>query len=242
MSAAGWETVTLTVDGPIAIVTLNRPDVINAYNIQMRDDLWDVLGAVDDMPGVGCLVLRGAGERGFCSGADLTEFGTAPSPSTARSVRWERDLFGRLAALRPATIAVLHGHVIGSGLELAMLCDIRIAADDCRFQMPETAYGMIPAATGTQSLPRLIRTGRALDLVMTGRPLDAGQALRAGLVQRVCSPDALDRESARLAVRLAELGADHVALVRRLAAAAHDLPLGEALRTESIAVEVGGLS
>ena len=179
------ETVLLEVDGAVATITLNRPDVINAYNIQMRDNLWDVLGAIDDMPDIRAVLIDGAGDRGFCAGADLTEFGTAPSPEVARQVRWGRDVFGRLAKLNAATIAALHGHVIGSGLEIALLCDIRVAADDCRFQIPETKYGLIPAATGTQLLPRHIRHGRALDLLLSGRVMNTDEALKMGRRNRV---------------------------------------------------------
>ena len=231
MSSA-WETVLLQVDGAVATITLNRPDVINAYNIQMRDDLWDVLGAIDEMPDVRAVVISGAGERGFCAGADLTEFGTAPSPDVARQVRWERDVFGRLAKLDAATVAALHGHVIGSGLEIAMLCDIRVAADNCRFRMPETQYGLIPAATGTQSLPRHIRHGRALDILLSGRVINTNEALKMGLVQRTVSRENLDRYSHDLAIDLAALDSTVIERVRRLVNNAIDMPASQARQIE----------
>ena len=226
------ETVLLEVDGAVATLTLNRPDVINAYNIQMRDNLWEVLGAIDDMPDIRAGLIDGAGDRGFCAGADLTEFGTAPSPEVARQVRWERDVFGRLAKLNAATIAALHGHVIGSGLEIALLCDIRVAADDCRFQMPETKYGLIPAATGTQLLPRHIRHGRALDLLLSGRVMNTDEELKMGLVQRAVSRENLDRCSYELATELAALNSTVIERVRRSARNAVDMPLAQARQTE----------
>jgi enoyl-CoA hydratase/carnithine racemase len=227
-----WETVLFEVDGAVAMITLNRPDVINAYNIQMRDDLWDVLGAIDDMPDIRAVLIDGAGDRGFCAGADLTEFGTAPSPEVARQVRWERDVFGRLAKLNAATIAALHGHVIGSGLEIALLCDIRVAADDCRFRMPETKYGLIPAATGTQSLPRHIRHGRALDLLLSGRVMNTDEALKMGLVQRTVSRENIDRYSHELATELAALDSTVTERVRRSVRNAVDMLPAQARQTE----------
>jgi enoyl-CoA hydratase/carnithine racemase len=227
-----WETLLFDVDDAIATITLNRPDVINAYNIQMRDDLWDVLGAIGDMPDVRAVIINGAGDRGFCAGADLTEFGTAPSPGVARQVRWEQDVFGRLANLNAVTVASLHGHVIGSGLEIAMLCDIRVAADDCRFRMPETKYGLIPAATGTQSLPRHIRHGRALDLLLSGKMINTDEALKMGLVQRTINRENLDRYSRGLASELAALESTVIERVRRLISNAVDMPAAQARQIE----------
>ena len=155
-------TVLYTKQDAVALIVLNRPEVINAFNMQMRDDLYATLEAAVDDPDVRAIVVSGSGDRGFCVGADLTEFGTAPSQVVARDVRWERDLWGLFLAVRKPLVAALHGHVIGSGVEIACLCDIRIAADDAVFRMPETALGMVPAAGGTQTLPRVVGRGRAL--------------------------------------------------------------------------------
>ena len=138
---------------------MNRPRVMNAYNVLMRDELFVTLEAVRDDPDVRVAVISGAGERAFCAGADLTEFGTAPSQAVARQVRWERDIWGLFLALGKPLVAAMRGYVIGSGVEIACLCDIRIAADDAQFAMPEVALGMIPAAGGTQTLRRV--DGRA---------------------------------------------------------------------------------
>ncbi|MCH7481616.1 MAG: enoyl-CoA hydratase/isomerase family protein, partial [Chloroflexi bacterium] len=126
-------TVLFEKRGDIAVVTLNRPDALNAFSVRMRDELWEVLGAVRDDPDVRGMLLQGAGERAFCAGADLTEFGTAPSQAVARTVRWERDVWGLLLGLPKPTVAALHGYCLGSGLEMAVLCDLRVAADDAVF-------------------------------------------------------------------------------------------------------------
>jgi len=218
--------------GPVAYVTLNRPEVVNAFNIQMRDDLWEVFGAVADDPDVRVLVLCGAGSKGFCSGADLTEFGTAPSQAVARRVRWQRDVFGRLLRLPKPAVAALHGHVVGSGIEMALLCDIRVASTDAVFSMPETALGLIPGAGGTQTLPRFVRPGRAFEMLLAGHTLDAGQALSAGLVQYVVPPEALHEKAEEMAGRLALLRPAAAAAAKRALRAALDMPLEAGLATE----------
>ncbi|MDP6822517.1 MAG: enoyl-CoA hydratase/isomerase family protein [Dehalococcoidia bacterium] len=227
-----FKTVLYEKHGPVAHIVLNRPDVINAFNVQMRDDLSEVLEAVRWDPDVGVVLLRGAGERGFCAGADLSEFGSAPSQGAARLARWERDIFGELRDLPAPTVAVLHGHVIGSGVELALLCDIRIASEDAVFSMPETYYGLIAAAGGTQTLPRAIRQGRALDILLTGRRLDAAGGRDAGIVQRIVTPAELAGESERIATGLAAIDPAVAHSIKLALAAARDLPLADGLARE----------
>src|SRR5437899_204426 len=123
-----FSTILYEKEDDVAWVTLNRPHVLNAYSVQMRDDLAEVLGAVRDDQEIRALVLRGAGGA-FCAGADLTEFGTAPSPTAARRIRFARDVWALLGNLEIPTIAALHGFVFGSGLEMALFCDLRIAAE-----------------------------------------------------------------------------------------------------------------
>ena len=228
-----FETVLFAKEDGIATVTLNRPQQINAYNMQMRDDLWSIFSAIEIDSEIRCAVIRGAGEKGFCAGADLTEFGTAPSVEIARMVRWERDVFGLLKQLPVPTIAVLHGHVIGSGLEIALLCDMRIASDDVQFAMPETGLGLIPAATGTQSLPRHLRQGRALELLLTGRTMFAEEALKTGLVHRLVERENLDPYATKLARGLAQLAPEVASGVRQAVGAALDVPMSQGLISEA---------
>ncbi|MEK7216101.1 MAG: enoyl-CoA hydratase/isomerase family protein [Chloroflexota bacterium] len=217
----------------IAWLTLNRPDRLNAFSVHMRDDLYQAMTAVRDDPDVLVAVLKGAGERAFCAGADLTEFGTAPSPVIARQVRWERDLWGLMLGLPKPLIAAVHGFCLGSGLEMSLCCDLRIASDEARFGLPEVGLGIIPAAGGSQTLPRVIGPARALDLVLTGDHIDAAEAHRIGLVNRVTSREALYATAAALARRIAALDpvvvqAAKLAVVRGL-----DLPLAEGLALEA---------
>ena len=219
-----FATVRYEKRGPVAVVTLDRPRALNAYNVAMRDDLYAVFGAADEDSEVRVLVLRGRG-RAFSTGGDLTEFGTAPSPFVAREVRWQRDVWGRLLGLRAVSIAAVHGYAVGGGFEMALLCDLCVAADDARFALPETGLGMIPGVGGTQTLPRRVGLARALDVVLTGRHLDARAAYAAGVVARVVPRRRLDSVALALARRLATLEPELVLAARRCVRAAHDLSL-----------------
>ena len=229
----GFQTVLYRKDGPVAWVTLNRPHVLNAYNLEMRDDLYQVLEAVRDDPEVRGIVLCGAGDRAFCAGADLTEFGTAPSQAVARRVRWERDVWGLFLGMGKPMVAALHGYVLGSGVEMALLCDIRIAAEDAVFGLPEVALGMIPAAGGTQTLPRSIGQGRALDLLLTGRRLTAGEAFDMGLVAKVVPGAHLLDEALSIVEEIIAPGAETVRAAREAVSRGMDMPLAQGLELEA---------
>ena len=125
-----FETIIYEKKDGTGYVTLNRPEALNAYSIKMRDELYQVLAAVRDDPDVQVIIFKGAGDKAFCAGADLTEFLTAPSPVIARQVRFERDVWGRFLSIEKPIIAALHGYVLGDGVEIAACCDIRIASED----------------------------------------------------------------------------------------------------------------
>jgi enoyl-CoA hydratase/carnithine racemase len=221
----------LVDDGRIAVVTLNRPQRLNAYNTAMRDALYEALLAVRDDPAVRALILRGNGPA-FCSGGDVREFGTAPSPSRAREVRWLRDVWGALWRLPAVTIAAVHGYAAGGGFEMALLCDQCIASRDARFGLPETGLGMIPGVGGTQTLPRLIGVGRALRLVLAGDWLDARAAQRLGLVARVVAPPRLFATALATARRIARLDRELVSHLKRALSDGLDRSLEQGLALE----------
>lgn len=229
---SAFETILLSMDGGVAEIALNRPRVLNAHNMQMRDDLYAALEAVRDDPGVNSVLLRGEGERAFCTGADLTEFGTAPSRVIARQVRWERDLWGLFLDLDRPIVAALHGFVIGSGVEMALLCDLRIASEDAVFGMPEASLGLIPAAGGTQTLPRTLGAPRALQALLGGERIPASRAVAFGLAHRVVPRERLLEEARETARRLAELPAQPVRAVKRALRRGMEMPLERALETE----------
>jgi enoyl-CoA hydratase/carnithine racemase len=234
-----FRTVRFVRRGAVAVVTLDRPECLNAYDVAMRDDLFAVFAAVDDDPGLRALVLRGAG-RAFSSGGDLREFGSAPSPTVARAVRFQRDVWGRLLGLRAATVAAVHGVAMGGGMEMALCCDLRVAAPDARFALPETGLGMIPGVAGTQTLPRTVGLARALAWTLDGRVVGAREARRTGLVHAVVPGRRLDATATALARRLATLDPALVTALRRCVRAAFDQTLEAGLALErrlALAVE-----
>jgi enoyl-CoA hydratase/carnithine racemase len=195
-------TIRFDVDGPLATIELHRPEVHNAYSTRMRDELHEVFThcAADDELRV--VVVRAAG-RSFCAGADLDEFGTAPSPFAARRIRFARDVWGALRAIPVPVVAVLHGHAIGSGLELAMLATLRVAGTSTKLRMPEAKLGLLPAACGTQTLPRLAGRRHAGELLLLGRGLDADAAHAAGLLDIVVDDRELDATARGIVSELA---------------------------------------
>jgi len=228
-----FETILFEKQDGIAYITLNRPQKLNAYNTRMRDDLYDVLGAIKDDPDVRVVILRAAGEKAFCAGADLSEFLTAPSPLVARQVRWERDVWGRFLSVAQPVIAAMHGFVLGSGMEMALCCDIRIASADAQFGLPETTLGIIPAAGGTQTLPRVIGRGKALEMLLTGSRLDARQALQVGLINSVVPRPQLMPAAEEMARRIASYEPLAVRAVKEAVVRGLDLSLPDGIKLES---------
>jgi len=228
-----FETILYEKQDGIAYITLNRPQKLNAYNTRMRDDLYEVLGAISDDPDVRVVILRAAGEKAFCAGADLSEFLTAPSPLVARQVRWERDVWGRFLTVAQPVIAAMHGFVLGSGMEMALCCDIRIASADAQFGLPETTLGIIPAAGGTQTLPRVIGRGKALEMLLTGSRLDARQALQVGLINSVVSRTQLMPAAEEMARQIASFEPLAVRAVKEAVVRGLDLSLPDGIKLES---------
>jgi enoyl-CoA hydratase/carnithine racemase len=221
------------VEGQVATITLNRPECLNAYDVAMRDALDAALAAATDDPGVRVVVLRGAG-RAFCSGGDLREFGTAPSPLAARGARFARDVPGRLARFPKPLVAAVHGDAVGGGLEMALLADFCVAAADARFRLPEAGLGMIPGVGGTQTLPRAIGLGHAADVALSRRWVGADEALTLGIATRVVPPEALATEVDRLAAAVAALAPSLVAAARRAIHDGLDGTLGHGLALEGL--------
>lgn len=221
-----------TADG-LAWITLNRPDVLNAINMQMRDELWDLMHAVREDPDVRVVIFRGAGKRAFSAGADISEFGTAPSYVEARRARRERDLWGFMLSLEKVLIAAIHGYALGAGIELPMCCDFRIASEDARLGLPEVGLGYIPSAGGTQTLPRYVPPGVAMQMILTGDPIDAQTAQRYGLVQRVVPRERLYPEAESLAQKVLSQRAEAVRVAKRAVVEGIELPLAQGLALET---------
>lgn len=222
------ESVQLDLRGTVAVVTLDHPP-LNIFDLDMRDDLLQALLAVRDLPDATAMILAAAGDH-FSAGADLSEFGSAPSIHEARRIRWDRDPWSVLWDLPVPTIAALHGVTVGSGLEMALLCDIRIAGRTTRLGLPETKLGMLPAAGGTQSLTRVVSPHEAVPIVALAETMDHREALDRGLVS-VLADDA-DRAAEDLAAALSALDPAALRAMKRALRAAVDLPLEAGLALE----------
>src|SRR6185436_7961070 len=188
--------------GAVAWITLNRPDAMNALNIEIREGLPKALRQADADPEVRVIVLRGAGPKAFCAGADIKEFSavdSAPAYRQSRIDNWPRAFDD----VKKPLVASIHGFCLGGGFEIALACDIRIAAKDAKFAFPETGLGIIPGAAGTQRASRIAGLGAALDLVLTGERIDAERAYALKLVTRVCERAALEEETKKLADAIA---------------------------------------
>ena len=217
-------------DDGVGIVRLNSPD-LNIYNLEMREDLIEAFRAVRDTPDVRAVVLAANG-RNFSAGADLSEFGTAESIFEARRIRWWRDPWLPLLDSPKPSVAALHGYALGAGMEMALMCDFRLAAPDTQVGLPETRLGMLPSAGGSQTLTRLVGPGRALPIVLEGRTYPAWDALRMGLVDEVVENGDVHTGAEALAARLATLDPGLTGAAKRALRAAGDLPLPAGLELE----------
>ena len=234
-----YEQIVVDRDGDVTRITLNRPDKLNALTQVMSDELVDAFTAIRDDPGVRAVVLTGAG-RGFCAGQDLTEFESAYRAGGRPDIEahLERS-YHRLIPLIVRTpkpvVAAVNGVAAGAGVSLAVACDVRVASEEARFIQAFVKIGLIPDSGGTWLLPRVVGYPNALEMSITGEPVDASRALALGLVSRVVPASDLDREVAAYAGRLAEMPTAAVAATKELMRDALGLDLGEALRREGAA-------
>lgn len=226
---AQYETVLTQTDGAVGIVTMNRPDALNALNRQLVDDVAAALHGFDRDPAIGCMILTGS-ERAFAAGADIKEM--APLGFVDAYLD---DLIGpwdRIAGMRKPVIAAVAGYALGGGCEVAMMCDLIIAADTARFGQPEINLGVIPGAGGTQRLTRAVGKAKAMDLVLTGRLMDAEEAERAGLVARVVPAATLMDSAREMAAGIARQSLPSLIAAKESVNRAFESGLAEGIRFE----------
>ena len=192
-------------DGVI-LLTLNRPQVMNSLNFALLKALSEAVESIRFDPKVRVVIITGAGEKAFCSGADLKERATLTPDQVKQYIFTIRDLFSRIENLPKAVIAAVNGHAFGGGTELALASDIRIASDNATLGLTETRLAIIPGAGGTQRLPRLVGKGKAKELIFTGRRVGASEALEIGLVNKVCPREKLIDECRAMAAMICETG------------------------------------
>lgn len=219
-------------DGAVATLTINRPDKRNALSTAVRQAFLAAFQALQDDEQVRVIVVTGAGGQSFVAGADIAEFETRTPVEQYRVMRAPSPLEALERSPKPV-IAAINGYCLGGGLELAMACDFRIAAEHAMFGQPEINLGIIPGGGGTQRLPRLVGLGHALRMILSGEPIDAAEALRIGLVQEVVAADALLPRVREVAARIAQKSPVALAAAREATRAALQTPLAEGLRVET---------
>ena len=190
--------------GRVAILTVDRPDKLNALNQQVRDEMLAHLEAIETDDGIGAVVVTGTGEKSFIAGADIGEF-EGRSPFDQRQAMASPRIFDVMASFPKPVIAMINGFCLGGGCELAMSCDLRIASDTARFGQPEIKLGLIPGGGGTQRLPRLVGMGHAMRLILSGDMVPAAEAKEIGLVEMVVPAAELREKTLELAGKIASM-------------------------------------
>lgn len=216
----------------VATVTLNRPSVLNAINADMRAGIVSAVRRAENAEGINVIVIRGAGSRAFCAGADIAEFEIRVSPVAARREKHAPQWIDVLADTPLPTVAAIQGFCLGGGLEIALACDIRIASAGASFALPEVGLAIIPGAGGTQRLSRAIGLGPALRLTLTGERINAAEAYRLGLVSEVVADEELAGRSYDLARTVAGHAPQAVAYAKEAIRRGYERPLQEGLHLE----------
>src|SRR6266850_7027771 len=198
-----FDNLLLEREGAIAIVTINRPKVLNALDTRTLDEFRRVVLDLKDDHGVRVVIVTGAGEKAFAAGADINEL-AVQTPTGGRELALAgQHVLDAIENMGKPVIAAINGYALGGGCELAMACTLRLAADTAKIGQPEITLGLLPGYAGTQRLPRLVGKGKALELILTGTPIAAAEALRIGLVNRVVPAADLMAEARKLAGQLA---------------------------------------
>ena len=224
-----FETILVETRGKVGLVTLNRPQALNALNSALMDEVNRALDGFDADPNVGCVVITGS-EKAFAAGADIKEMQGLSFPQTYVDdfvTSWDR-----VAGRRKPIVAAVAGFALGGGCELAMMCDIVIAADTARFGQPEVKLGIMPGSGGTQRLARLVGRVKAMEMCLTGRVIDAEEAERSGLVARVVPAAALLEEAMRTAETIASMSLPAVMMIKESVNRAAETTLAEGMRFE----------
>ena len=225
-----YQCITLDYDGDVGIVTLNRPEALNAFSDQLMDELTDALKKLEADDDVGCIVITGS-EKAFAAGADIKEMAS----KTYMEVYSENFItrnWEETTRCRKPVIAAVAGYALGGGCELAMMADFIIAADNAKFGQPEITIGAIPGAGGTQRLARFIGKSKAMEMCLTGRMMDVEEAERCGLVSRIVPKGELRDEAIKTAKQIASYSRPIVMLTKDAVNRAFELPLSEGVRYE----------
>jgi enoyl-CoA hydratase len=230
MNTAQYSNILVERQGPVGIVTLNRPQALNALNAALIAELGQAFDDLEADSGIAAIVLTGS-DKAFAAGADIKEM-AEKTYMQAYAEDFITSGWERVARCRKPVIAAVAGFALGGGCEIAMMCDIVIAAEGARFGQPEINLGTMPGAGGTQRLPRFIGKAKAMDLCLTGRMMDVAEAERLGLVSRIVPLDKLRAEAIAVATKIAELSAPIAMMVKESVNRAFETTLAEGVRFE----------
>ena len=217
----------------IGIVTINRPESLNALNGEVCTELYKIFQEIEDDQDVRVIILTGSGERAFVAGADIAEMQPRSSLEISSFIDTGRKTFDRIYTLSKPVIAAINGFALGGGCELAMCCDLRIASENAKFGQPEINLGVIPGVGGTQRLTRLIGMTRAKELIYTGEIIDANTAFTMGLVNKVVPPDSLMTEAKELARKMLSKSSIALSLAKKAINSGADMSLSSGLDLEA---------
>jgi enoyl-CoA hydratase len=226
-----FETLLLEAAGRVATIIINRPDKRNALNATVRRELVEALDRLRADAGVRVVVITGAGDKAFIAGADINEFAQR-TPAQQRATMLERTIFDEIAAYPKPVIAMINGFALGGGCEVALACDIRIAARSAKLGQPEIKLGIIPGGGGTQRLPRLIGLGNAMRLILTGELIGAAEAAQLGLIDVLIDDDALRTRTYEIAQAMAAHSPLTLRLAKSAIRASEEMPLSAGLAHE----------
>ncbi len=225
-----YNTILTQTEGKVALITLNRPQVLNALNDELMDELGDALLKFDADDAIACIVITGS-EKAFAAGADISKMAQYDFQDTYRNNFITRN-WETICKIRKPVIAAVAGFALGGGCELAMMCDMIIAADNAKFAQPEIKLGIIPGSGGTQRLTRAVSKSKAMDLCLTGRMMDATEAERSGLVARVYPAAQLMSETMAIAQTIAAMPLLTLMMVKESVNTAYETTLTEGIRFE----------
>jgi enoyl-CoA hydratase len=228
-----YRTLLCNIDERIATVTINRPDKLNALNAEIRADLKRCFAALKNDPEVDVVIVTGAGEKAFVAGADIAELAVLNGETGRAMSSSGQGVFDDIENLGKPVIAAVNGYALGGGCELAMACHLRIASENARFGQPEVTLGVIPGYGGTQRLARLVGRGRAMELILTGLPIDAQEAFRIGLVNKIVPPAELLDRARMMAKAIGSFGQIAVRMALKAVNITEEVPLSEGERLEA---------
>jgi enoyl-CoA hydratase len=228
-----YKNILLEKKGTSAIITMNRPDKLNALNKETIDELENVFTEIKSDENIYVVILTGSGEKAFVAGADINELNKLDMVSAKEFSERGQQVFSLIEEFDKPVIAVVNGFALGGGCELALACHIRIAGEKAKFGQPEVNLGIIPGYGGTQRLARLINTGRAAEYILTGDMIDANEALRIGLVNKVYPQNELLEKSLELAGKISEKGLQAIKYSLKAIRSTNELSLKEGLKFEA---------